>query len=197
MAYFKAKLKIITSISKESNKIALKLNDKIYLLDTDNGADLRCGRLTIVCTNLRGDILALYLLDESNKPFQTYGEIDVLSEGCVVYDETKDVIKNHAYAIQICIQIFNSLSKLELELNKNNLIELENNIFYFILNNNFGYKTLKEKICSLLSSYEFNETVQNKMIQAVKISPMPRTSLIKKLDLNLEDYPESKLIRWN
>ena len=65
------------------------------------------------------------------------------------------------------------------------------------MNNNFGYKTLKEKICSLLSSYEFNETVQNKMIQAVKISPMPRTSLIKKLDLNLEDYPESKLIRWN
>ena len=33
MAYFKAKLKIITSINKESNKIALKLNDKIYHLE--------------------------------------------------------------------------------------------------------------------------------------------------------------------
>lgn len=197
MAYFKAKFKIITSVNKYSDKIELKLNNKIYLLDTDNGSDLRCGRLAIISTTLRGDILALYLLDEDNKPFQTYGELDVLSEGCIIYDETKDIIKNNAYAVQICIQIFNSLNKLEIETNKNNLFELENNIFYFILNNNFGYKTLKEKICQLLSTYNFKDVELNKMIQAVKISPVPRTSLIKKLDLNLEDYSESKLIRWN
>ena len=197
MAYFKAKFNIITSVNKNSSKIELKLNNKIYLLDTSNGADLRCGRLAVISTNLRGDILALYLLDEDSKPFQTYGEIDVLSEGCVIYDETKDIIKNNAYAVQICIQIFNSLNKLEIESNKNDLFELENNIFYFILNNNFGYKTLKEKICEILKTYNFNEILLNKMSQAVKISPVPRTSLIKKLELNLEDYPESKLIRWN
>lgn len=197
MAYFKAKFKIVTSVNKNSDKIELKLNNKIYLLDTDNGVDFRCGRLAIISTNLRGDILAVYLLDEDNKPFQTYGDIDVLSEGCVVYDETKDIIKNNAYAVQICIQIFNSLNKSEIEINKNKLFELENNIFYFILNNSFGYKTLKEKICELLLTYSFKEAELNKMIQAVKISPVPRTSLIKKLDLNLEDYPESKLIRWN
>lgn len=197
MAYFKAKFNIITSVNKNSSKIELKLNNKIYLLDTSNGADLRCGRLAVLSTNLRGDILALYLLDEDSKPFQTYGEIDVLSEGCVIYDETKDIIKNNAYAVQICIQIFNSLNKLEIESNKNDLFELENNIFYFILNNNFGYKTLKEKICEILKTYNFNEILLNKMSQAVKISPVPRTSLIKKLELNLEDYPESKLIRWN
>ena len=89
------------------------------------------------------------------------------------------------------------MNKLEIESNKNDLFELENNIFYFILNNNFGYKTLKEKICEILKTYNFNEILLNKMSQAVKISPVPRTSLIKKLELNLEDYPESKLIRWN
>ncbi len=197
MAYYKAKFKIITSVIEHLDKIELKLNNKIYYLETKNGSDLRCGRLAIISTNLRGDIFSIYLLDCHNKPFLVYGDIDVLSEGCVVYDETKEVIKNHAYACQICIQIFNVLNKFEIENNKNNLMSLENNIFYFVLNNNFGYKTLKEKICDLLVDAEFNDSVKNKMIQAVKISPMPRTSLNKKIELNLDDYPYSKLILWN
>lgn len=197
MAYYKAKFKIITSVVEHHDKIELKLNNKLYLLETKNGSDLRCGRMAIISTNLRGDIFSIYLLDCYNKPFLVYGNIDVLSEGCVIYDETKDIIKNHAYAYQICIQIFNALNKFEIENNKNNLMSLENIIFDFVLNNNFGYKTLKEKICHLLADSDFADSVKNKMIQAVKISPMPRTSLNKKIELNLDDYPYSKLILWN
>jgi hypothetical protein len=122
----------------------------------------------------------MYLLDSNDTPFQVYGKIDILEEGCVIYDNTKELSKDNAYAKQICINAFNCLFKREIENNKELLLELENYIFDFILNNTF-----------LLP-----KDILDRMSEHINIAPMPKTAINRKANVNLEYYPESAFVKF-
>jgi hypothetical protein len=178
------------------NKIQIELNKK-FLFNIDKiSNNLQCGRVCIANINSNNELRNLYLLDSDNKPFQVYGGLDVLLEGAVIYDETKELVKLNAYAVQICIQAFNVLHKLEIELNKNILLDIENIIFDYIFSKTLGYKMIKKSANDYINSLDLPDDVKLRMIESINVAPMPRTALGKHISLNLEEYPNSKIIRW-
>ena len=144
----------------------------------------------------RDELKSIYLLDTEYKPFQVYGDFDVLLESAVIYDETKELIKQNAYAVQFCIQAFNVLNKLEIEDNKNILLNIENEIFSFVLKNNIGFKALKKFANQMISSVDLKDEIKARIIHAINVAPMPRVALNKSLDINLDEYLDSKIVRW-
>jgi len=194
--YFKCKFMLITSVLHENKNINIELNNKFKFTIIDNGAKFRCGRPCVTHISSSNEIKNIYLLDSDYKPFQVYGDFDVLLDGAVIYDETKELLKQNAYAVQFCIQAFNVLNKIEIEDNKNILLNIENEIFNFVLKNNLGFKTLKKHANQMISSVDLNQDIKNRIIHAINVAPMPRVALNKTLDLNLDEYLNSKVIRW-
>ncbi len=194
--YFKCKFMLITSVLHENKNINIELNNKFKFTIIDNGAKFRCGRPCVTHISSSNEIKNIYLLDSDYKPFQVYGDFDVLLDGAVIYDETKELLKQNAYAVQFCIQAFNVLNKIEIEDNKNILLNIENEIFNFVLKNNLGFKTLKKHANKMILSIDLNQDIKNRIIHAINVAPMPRVALNKTLDLNLDEYLNSKVIRW-
>jgi hypothetical protein len=194
--YFKCKLMLITSVLHENKNINIEFNNKFKFTILDNGANLRCGRLCVAQISSRNELKSIYLLDTEYKPFQVYGDFDALLEGAVIYDETKELIKQNAYAVQFCIQAFNVLNKLEIEDNKNILLNIENEIFSFVLKNNIGFKALKKFANQMISSVDLKDEIKTRIIHAINIAPMPRIALNKALEVNLDEYLDSKIVRW-
>jgi hypothetical protein len=118
-----------------------------------------------------------------------------LQEGSVIYDTTKEITKEIAYAKQICIHSFNVLFKNEIEEFKNELLEIENFIYNYILSNKLGWKNNKKQICELLVDFKLPENLISKMIEAIKIAPMPKIAVIKTPSVNLEEYTDSAFVR--
>lgn len=194
--YFKCKFMLITSVLHDNKKINIEFNNKFCFTIPDNGATFRCGRPCVVYISSKNDLKGIYLLDSENKPFQVYGDFDVLLEGSVIYDETKEMIKLNAYAVQFCIQAFNVLNKLDIEDNKNILLNIENEIFNFVLKNNLGFKSLKKHASCMISSVNLKQEIKDRIIHAINVAPMPRVALNKNLDMNLDEYLDSKIVRW-
>lgn len=194
--YYKCKFMFITSIINENKKIYIELNKKFRFAISDTGAKLRCGRTCIAYLNTKHELKNLYLLDSDNKPYQVMGDFDVLLDGAVIYDETKELIKNNAYAVQFCIQAFNALNKNQIELNKNILLDIENKLFDYILNSQIGFKALKKNASDILKDIYIDENIKNIIINSINISPMPRAALDKKLEIDIDEYPLSKIVRW-
>ena len=194
--YFKCKLMLITSVLHENKNINIEFNNKFKFTILDNGANLRCGRPCVAQISSRNELKSIYLLDTEYKPFQVYGDFDVLLEGAVIYDETKELIKQNAYAVQFCIQAFNVLNKLEIEDNKNILLNIENEIFSFVLKNNIGFKALKKFANQMISSVDLKDEIKTRIIHAINVAPMPRIALNKVLEVNLDEYLDSKIVRW-
>lgn len=194
--YYKSKLMFITSVFHENKKINIELNNKLKFVLDDMGASVKCGRPCIVNFNLSGEIKNFYLIDSFSKPYQIYGSNDILLDGAVIYDETKELLKFNAYAIQFCIQSFNILHKLEIELNKIELIDLENKIFDFVFNNPLGFKSLKKEVVKIIDELFLENEIKQRIQDSINIAPMPRSAVDKKIFINLEDYPLSKMVVW-
>jgi len=187
---------LITSVLHENKNINIEFNNKFKFTILDNGANLRCGRPSVAQISSRNELKSIYLLDTEYKPFQVYGDFDALLEGAVIYDETKELIKQNAYAVQFCIQAFNVLNKLEIEDNKNILLNIENEIFSFVLKNNIGFKALKKFANQMISSVDLKDEIKTRIIHAINVAPMPRIALNKVLEVNLDEYLDSKIVRW-
>ena len=187
---------LITSVLHENKNINIEFNNKFKFTILDNGANLRCGRPCVTHMSSRDELKSIYLLDTEYKPLQVYGDFDVLLESAVIYDETKELIKQNAYAVQFCIQAFNVLNKLEIEDNKNILLNIENEIFSFVLKNNIGFKALKKFANQMISSVDLKDEIKARIIHAINVAPMPRVALNKSLDINLDEYLDSKIVRW-
>jgi hypothetical protein len=187
----------VTQVEKLNDKLQLQFNrGPKYSIDNYEGPLFKCGRLCIVSINSKNEIKSLYLIDSNNKPFQIHGKVDVLLEGCVVYNSTKEFIKENAYSSQICINAFNCLFKEEIQLNKEPLINLENEIFNHAFNENPGWKTLKKNIIELINNYDLEIELKEKMIEAINIAPMPKAALTKKFFIDLEEYDDSILVNY-
>ena len=160
--YFKCKLMLITSVLHENKNINIEFNNKFKFTILDNGANLRCGRPCVTHMSSRDELKSIYLLDTEYKPFQVYGDFDVLLESAVIYDETKELIKQNAY----------------------------------VLKNNIGFKALKKFANQMISSVDLKDEIKARIIHAINVAPMPRVALNKSLDINLDEYLDSKIVRW-
>lgn len=196
MLIHKCKLAILTNAAfvNLTAKITLN-NEKNYFLTNYEGPHFKSGRFCIYSLNSKNEISNLYLLDEKGKPFQIHGRLDILQEGSVIYDTTKEISKEIAYATQISIHAFNVLFKKEIEEHKDLLLEIENTIFNYILSNKFGWKTNKKNICDLIINSDLPKELIERIVNAIKIAPMPKIALNKKPNVNLEDYFDSAFIR--
>jgi hypothetical protein len=187
----------VTQANMINNRLNLKFNrGQNYIIDNYEGPLFKCGRLCIVSINQKHEIKSLYLIDSNFKPFQIHGKVDVLLEGCVIYNSTKEFIKENAYSSQICINAFNCLFKEEIQQNKESLIELENQIFNHTFNENPGWKSLKKNVIELIKNFELRIELKDKMIEALNIAPMPKAALAKKFYINLEDYEDSVFVNY-
>lgn len=195
MLIHKSKLMIVTNCEFKNKILNLKLNNKQFIIENYEGPQFKCGRFCIINTNSKNNVTDLYLLDNNYKPFQVYGKFDILDEGTVVYDETKDFSKENAYATQICVSAFGSLFKSEIELNKDLLLELENKIFDFILSDNLGWKSSKKRVLEIILNSNLPKLIIEKICNQIAISPMPKNALSRKTDLNLEDYADSVFVK--
>lgn len=196
MIYYKTKLKYITcaTFTKDCLKLALNSNE-YFQLNNYEGPEFKIGRLSISYINSSNKLLSLYLLDYKNKPFQIYGDKDVLFEGSLVHDESQKLKKQIAYATQICISAFSVLTKEEIESHKHSLLLFENKIFELMIDNEFGWKNSKNKSASLLENIDLPEYLQNIMNTSILIAPMPKNAVYKTSEIDLSEYPESKLIK--
>jgi len=195
MLIHKCKMMFVTYSSLNKNTLKFKLNNTYnYEIKNYEGPQLKCGRLCLINLNSKSEVKNLFLVDSYQKPFQVFGIHDVLSEGCVIYDETKELMKENAYATQICIHAFNSLFKNEIENFKNDFLELENSIFDLIMNYKLGWKTAKKHAIEIIEKTDLNLEIKNKLVSATKIAPMPKTALNKSMSLNLEDYNDSVFV---
>jgi hypothetical protein len=196
MLIHKCKLAIISNAEFIKSIVNITINsDKDFTLTNYEGPQFKCGRFCIYNLNSKNEISNFYLLDDKGKPFQVHGKFDLLQEGSVIYDTTKEISKEIAYATQICIHAFNVLFKNEIEENKELLLEIENFIFSYILSNKFGWKANKKNICDLVLSYDLSESLLDKITDAIKIAPMPKIALTKKPNVNLEEYLDSVFVR--
>jgi hypothetical protein len=196
MLIHKCKLAVVSNVVFINLGVELTLNnEKNYKLNNYEGPQFKCGRFCIYNTNSKNEMSNLYLLDELGKPFQVFGKFDLLQEGSVIYDTTKEITKEIAYAKQICIHSFNVLFKNEIEEFKNELLEIENFIYNYILSNKLGWKNNKKQICELLVDFKLPENLILKMIEAIKIAPMPKIAIIKTPSVNLEEYTDSAFVR--
>jgi hypothetical protein len=87
------------------------------------------------------------------------------------------------------------LFKNEIEEFKNELLEIENFIYNYILSNKLGWKNNKKQICELLVDFKLPKNLISKMIEAIKIAPMPKIAVIKTPSVNLEEYTDSAFVR--
>jgi hypothetical protein len=55
---------------------------------------------------------------------------------------------------------------------------------------------IKKSANDYINSLDLPEDVKSRMIESINVAPMPRTALGKHISLNLEEYPNSKIIRW-
>ena len=196
MLIHKCKLAIVTNVSFANFSAKITLNNNVNHFLTDyEGPHFKCGRFCVYSLNSKNEISNFYLLDDGGKPFQVYGKKDLLQEGTVIYDTTKEITKEIAYATQISIHAFNVLFKTEIEENKDLLLEVENAIFNNILSNNFGWKTSKKIICDIILTYDLPKEIVERIIDAIKIAPMPKVALHKKPNVNLEEYCNSAFVR--
>ena len=187
----------VTSVSKKGSNLHLELNN-LFKFDIDNyeGPDFNLGRLIILCLNSKKQIISLYLVDSKSKPFQIYGAIDVLLEGCVIYNETKELVKQNAYATQLCISAFNSLTKEQIQNYINDLNIFENMIFKTVYHENLGWKSIKKIIGDLINSIDFNADVNSRIKYGISVSPMPQKAINKKNTIDLEDYIDSVFVNY-
>lgn len=193
----KSKLILITSVINEQNKTIIILNgSQEVVLENYSGASIKSGRFCIVCFSSKGKLLSLYLIDSKHKPFQVYGDIDVLTEGTNICDDTIALLKENAYATQLCVSSFNTLNKNQIEDNKINLLTFENQVFDSLLSHKTGWKTAKRKIINLLQTADLQDFIKHNFIGAISVAPMPKVAINKTIELNLEDYPYSKVIRY-
>ena len=193
----KSKLILITAVKTENNQTVITLNgSQEIVLENYSGAPIKSGRFCIVCFSSRGKLLSLYLIDSKHKPFQIYGDIDALTEGSNICDDTIALLKENAYATQICVSSFNTLNKSQIEDNKINLLIFENQVFDSLLSHKTGWKTAKRKIIGLLQTADLQDFIKNSFIGAISIAPMPKVAINKTIEVNLEDYPYSKIIRY-
>jgi len=197
MLIYKSKLMYVTSVSKKGSNLHLELNN-LFKFDIDNyeGPDFNLGRLIILCLNSKKQIISLYLVDSKSKPFQIYGAIDVLLEGCVIYNETKELVKQNAYATQLCISAFNSLTKEQIQNYINDLNIFENMIFKTVYHENLGWKSIKKIIGDLINSIDFNADVNSRIKYGISVSPMPQKAINKKNTIDLEDYIDSVFVNY-
>lgn len=196
MLIHKCKLAILSEVDLTEDKLKITLNNEdSFKIHDYEGPQFKCGRFCIYRINSKRELSNLYLLDNQNKPFQVYGINDVLLEGSVIYDSTKEISKEISYATQLCIHAYNVLFKNEIEENKELLLELENKIFNFVLRNKCGWKTSKKNVCDLLNDYKLPDQLKIKMDEALKIAPMPKASINKKPYINLEEYTNSAFVR--
>lgn len=196
MLIHKCKLMLVTSCNLNNKTLFVKLNNnKEFVIENYEGPLFKCGRACILNINSRNQISDMYLLDINNKPFQVHGKFDILLEGCVIYDNTKELLKENAYATQICVNAFGSLFKNEIENHKDTLLSLENLIFDFILQNNLGWKSSKKKIIELIKESDLPDELMSRISNQISIAPMPKAALEKKPTVNLEDYVDSVFVR--
>jgi len=196
MLIHKANLMFITNVNLKGSSLSLTLNNEIYkTIDNFEGPQFKCGRYCIVHKNSKQELVNLFLLDSFGKPFQVHGKNDVLLEGCVIYDYTKEITKEIAYATQLCVHSFNALFKNEIIDNKEVLLHLENNIFNFVLLNKVGWKSNKKQIIDLVNSTQLTTEIKSKINEALKIAPMPKIAIYKKPNIDLEEYPKTVFVR--
>lgn len=146
------------------------------------------GRFCVIALNNKNNPLALYLLDNKNVPFQVYGNIDIFNEDYILIDETVTIKKFYDYAKQICIFCFANLAIVEIENNKNDLLKLENMIYKIILNNKFGWKKSKKLIHDFISSMNLQNELKIKILNSLKVAPLPKAAVDKTFKVNLFDY---------
>jgi hypothetical protein len=193
----RSKLILITHVINDKNQTTITLNgSQEVILENYSGAPIKSGRFCIICFSSRGKLISLYLIDSKNKPFQIYGTIDALTEGSHICDDTIALLKENAYATQLCVSSFNALSKSQIEENKIKLLEFENQVFESLLSHKTGWKTAKRKIIALIQTVDLQDTIKTIFIGAISIAPMPKVAINKTIELNLEDYPYSKIIRY-
>ena len=192
-----SKLILITAVRNDNHQTIVTLNgSQEIILENYSGASIKSGRFCIVCFSSKGKLLSFYLIDSKHKPFQVHGNIDALTEGCSICDDTIALLKENAYATQICVSSFNTLNKNQIEDNKVNLLEFESQVFDSLLSHKTGWKTAKRKIIGLLQTADLKDYIRNSFIRAINIAPMPKIAINKTIQLNLEDYPYSKMIRY-
>lgn len=197
MIKYKAKLCYVINVKFKDQNLYLELNNGLkFTIENYFGPQFNVGRLIIYSVNSYSKITTLYLLDSSKKPFQIFGEFDILDVGCVVYDYTKENIKNITYANQICYFTFSNLAIEIIENYKDELKIFETETIKTLLDSNLGWKSAKKKITDLCSSWIDNNGLITQIKDLIKIAPMPKNLIHKFNELNLDSYEFSVYVKY-
>lgn len=187
MAY-KASVHLIEDCKFEDKNLIIKIENNNFILNNYFGPKFSIGRFCILVLNSKNIPFALYLLDKKDVPFQVYGDLDIFFEDFELIDCNLNDKKKYDYAKQICIFAFSKLAIFEIEQNKKELLSIENIIYKNVLNNNFGWKKNKKNIIDILSNFELDINIMNKIINSIKVCPMPKAALCKNINIDLSNY---------
>ena len=173
-----------------------KLNQDIHMIGIQNPInisvlsdfDLISGQpiISVISDN---KITAIYLISNDGELFQTFGEKDHLFLLKTIDDLTLINIQKYNLLNYFLTSTLIVLSFNEFNLYKNELIELENKIFYNLLHAEIDLNNLKKYILREIKKTNFKYELKQKLISRLSKLKLPNKKLLnKKIDLNLSGY---------
>ena len=130
-----------------------KIENSFHLLGIENPVNINLlekfdliSGYPIICVIANNSINSIYLIDCNKNLNQIHGLQDDLFSMNVIYDKSLINLKKYNCIKYLLLKLFEKLSMKELNFYKNDLIELENIIFYNLLHNPININQIKKLI---------------------------------------------------
>lgn len=181
----KANLTFVRKLNQDVHLIGIKNPINISLLSELN---LISGQPIIVVI-ANNKIEAIYLISNNGDLHQTIGYKDLLFNMNIIDDLSLINIQKFNLLRYLLINSFECLSLNEFKTLKNEIIELENKIFYSLLHTEIELNNLKKYIIREFKKMDFKYDIKQKMIAKLTKLKMPNKKLLnKKIDIDLSGY---------
>lgn len=181
----KANLTFVRKLNQDVHLIGIKNPINISVLSELN---LISGQ-PVIAVIANDKIVAIYLISNNGDLFQTIGNKDLLFDMNIIDDLSLINIQKFNLLRYFLINSFECLSLNEIKTLKNEIIELENKIFYSLLHTEIELNNLKKYIIREFKKMDFKYDIKQKMIGKLTKLKMPNKKLLnKKIDIDLSGY---------
>lgn len=181
----KANLTFVRKLNQDVHLIGIKNPINISVLSELN---LISGQ-PVIAVIANDKIVAIYLISNNGDLFQTIGNKDLLFDMNIIDDLSLINIQKFNLLRYFLINSFECLSLNEIKTLKNEIIELENKIFYSLLHTEIELNNLKKYIIREFKKMDFKYDIKQKMIAKLTKLKMPNKKLLnKKIDIDLSGY---------
>lgn len=173
-----------------------KLEDNTHFIGVDNPINIDelnkfnlISGQPVICVVNNNILTALYLIKNDGELFQVHGENDFLFDIKNIYDFTLINLNKFNLIKYYLINTYSCLSLNEFEILNEDMLSLENKIFYDLLHTELASNKLKNYILRIIKKSDLKFSIRERLLKNLNITKYPNNKIfIKKIDLNLSGY---------